>query len=117
MFAYRKEQAWPSTIIKGEGWDALYAAQAEGLDALATADEAVAWANALVVKIAISTQESTTAVQYVQFSEAGWYIKLGEKELLDRTIVGTPHDYIKWHNEERTKLSLKGLCSINTEKR
>lgn len=31
LFAYRKEQAWPPTIVKGEGWDALYAAQAEGL--------------------------------------------------------------------------------------
>ncbi len=56
LFAYRKEQAWPPTIAKGEGWDALYAAQAKGLDVLETADEAIAWANALVAKIAASEQ-------------------------------------------------------------
>lgn len=42
LFAYRKEQAWPPTIAKGEGWDDLYAAQAEGLGVLETADETVA---------------------------------------------------------------------------
>ena len=57
LFAYRKEQAWPPTIAKGEGWDALYAAQAEGLDVLETAGEAVAWANALVTRISSAAQD------------------------------------------------------------
>lgn len=57
LFAYRKEQAWPPTIDKGEDWDALYAAQAEGLGVLETADEAVAWANALVARISSSAQD------------------------------------------------------------
>lgn len=51
LFAYRREQVWPPTIIKDGKWDDLYAAQARGLDVLPTADEAVEWANALVKKI------------------------------------------------------------------
>ena len=51
LFEYRREQAWPPTVAKGEGWDELYASQAKGLDVLPTADEAVEWANALVAKI------------------------------------------------------------------
>ena len=39
------------TIIKGEDWDSLYAAQADGLDVLPTADDAVAWANGLIERI------------------------------------------------------------------
>lgn len=51
LFKYRREQIWPPTIVKGEGWDELYASQAKGLDVLPTADGAVEWANALVAKI------------------------------------------------------------------
>lgn len=51
LFAYRQEQEWPPTIEKGEGWDSLYAAQADGLDVLPTADDAVAWANGLIGRI------------------------------------------------------------------
>lgn len=57
LFAYRKEQAWPPTIVKSEGWDALYAAQAEGLDVLGAADEAVTWANALIARISSSGED------------------------------------------------------------
>ena len=51
LFEYRREQAWPPTVVKGEGWDELYASQAKGLEVLPTADKAVEWANALVAKI------------------------------------------------------------------
>ena len=51
LFAYRQEQKWPPTIMKGEDWDSLYAAQADGLDVLPTADDAVAWANGLIERI------------------------------------------------------------------
>lgn len=52
LFAYRREQAWPPTIVVGQRWDTLYAEAAEGLDALPTVLDAVAWANALVQRIA-----------------------------------------------------------------
>lgn len=51
LFTYRQEQKWPPTIIKGKDWDSLYAAQADGLDVLPTADDAVAWANDLIERI------------------------------------------------------------------
>ena len=51
LFEYRREQTWPPTVAKGEGWDELYASQAKDLDVLPTANEAVEWANALVAKI------------------------------------------------------------------
>lgn len=51
LFAYRAEQEWPPEISKGEGWDSLYASQADGLDVLSTVDDAVTWANNLVARI------------------------------------------------------------------
>ncbi|MBQ9041303.1 MAG: nucleotidyl transferase AbiEii/AbiGii toxin family protein [Eggerthellaceae bacterium] len=52
LFAYRRKQAWPPTIVKGEEWDRLYADQLLPEPVLQTADEAVAWANELIGKIA-----------------------------------------------------------------
>lgn len=52
LFAYRRQQAWPPSIAAGAGWDTLYAEAAEGLEVLPTADEAVAWANAFIERIA-----------------------------------------------------------------
>lgn len=52
LFAYRRAQPWPATVVKGEGWDGLYAAQLTDGTLLPTADEAVAWANGLVARIA-----------------------------------------------------------------
>jgi hypothetical protein len=52
LFAYRQQQAWPPTIVVGEQWDTLYAEAAEGLGVLPTVQEAVAWVNALVQRIA-----------------------------------------------------------------
>lgn len=51
LFSYRRAQAWPPTILKGEGWDALYFDQAAGLGVIQDVDGAVAWANDLVAKI------------------------------------------------------------------
>lgn len=51
LFAYRAEQEWPPEISKGEGWDSLYASQADGLDVSSTVDDAVTWANNLVARI------------------------------------------------------------------
>ena len=52
LFAYRQKQSWPPTIAKGDDWDDLYLAAKEDLAVLPSADEAVAWANALIGRIA-----------------------------------------------------------------
>jgi len=52
IFEYRRQQAWPPTIVKNAAWDSLYAEAAEDLDVLPSVDEAVAWANAFVQRIA-----------------------------------------------------------------
>lgn len=54
LFAYRQQQAWPPTVVVGQQWDTLYAEAAEGLDVLPTVEEAVAWTNALVQRIAVA---------------------------------------------------------------
>lgn len=51
LFAYRRRQAWPPTVVKNDGWDERYASQSAGLGVLPTADEAIAWANALIARI------------------------------------------------------------------
>ena len=51
LFAYRRQQAWPPTMLKGDDWDELYLAQSEGLEALPTVDDAIEWANDLVNRI------------------------------------------------------------------
>lgn len=51
LFDYRRQQAWPPTIVEAEDWSGLYGAQASGLDVLPTAGDAVAWANELVAAI------------------------------------------------------------------
>lgn len=51
LFAYRKGQAWPPVVAKGEGWDALYATQAAGLPVEPSADDAIAWTNNLIARI------------------------------------------------------------------
>lgn len=52
LFANRRRQAWPPTVVKGESWDSLYADAAQSLPVLPTCDDAVAWANALIEQIA-----------------------------------------------------------------
>lgn len=51
LFAYRKRQAWPPIVAKGEGWDALYATQAAGFPVEQSANDAIAWTNDLVRRI------------------------------------------------------------------
>jgi hypothetical protein len=51
LFAYRKAQEWPPRVVAGEGWDELYADQAEGLGVLQDLAEAIEWANGLVARI------------------------------------------------------------------
>lgn len=52
LFEYRRQQAWPPSIVTGEQWDTLYAEAAEGLDVLPSVEEAIAWANDFVCRIA-----------------------------------------------------------------
>ena len=51
LFAYRKCQPWPATVLKNEGWATVYEAQKGDLPVLPTVDEAVAWANDLIARI------------------------------------------------------------------
>ena len=51
LFTYRQMQEWPPTVTMNEGWEAVYAEAAEGLDVLADASDAIAWANKLVRSI------------------------------------------------------------------
>lgn len=52
LFAYRRQQAWPPTIVAGDQWNTLYAEAAEGLDVLSTIEDAIVWVNGLVQRIA-----------------------------------------------------------------
>lgn len=54
LFDYRRQQAWPPTIVAGDRWDTLYAEAAEGVDVLPTVDEAVAWGNRFIQHITAS---------------------------------------------------------------
>ena len=55
LFDYRRKQPWPPRIAKGEGWDGIYELAlgtiADKADICPTVDEAVDWANELVMRI------------------------------------------------------------------
>ena len=51
LFLYRNSQKWPPAIQRGDRWDELYAAQAEGLSVFNEVDEAISWANKLIQHI------------------------------------------------------------------
>lgn len=51
LFAYRQMQEWPPTVTMNEGWEAIYAEAADGLDVLANVSDAIVWANGLVQRI------------------------------------------------------------------
>lgn len=51
LFAYRRMQEWPPTIVENDRWDELYDAAKEDLPVLPTVAEAVEWANGLIAKI------------------------------------------------------------------
>ena len=50
LFDSRRAQAWPPTVTAHGQWDTLYAAAAEGLDVIATVDQAIDWANSLIAR-------------------------------------------------------------------
>jgi len=51
LFAYRAGHAWPPVIAKGEDWNSLYVDQIGSLSVIESVNDAIAWANELVVKI------------------------------------------------------------------
>ncbi len=51
LFRYRRKQPWPTSVVKNENWDAVYADQKGNLNVLPTVDEAIAWANELIASI------------------------------------------------------------------
>ena len=52
LFRYRRKQPWPPTVVKNEKWAEIYSVQKGNLPVLPTVDEAIAWANALIARIA-----------------------------------------------------------------
>lgn len=50
LFAARRAQEWPPTVVEYDEWDTIYAEAAEGLDVLPTVTEAVAWTNDLIAR-------------------------------------------------------------------
>lgn len=51
LFDYRCRQNWPPVLVKGKGWDDLYAAARGTLPVLQSVDETVAWTIALIESI------------------------------------------------------------------
>lgn len=54
LFAYRKKQPWPPTVVENAAWAGLYANAAEGLDVLQNVEDAVAWTNEFIGRLANS---------------------------------------------------------------
>jgi len=50
LFAARRAQEWPPTVVEYDDWGTIYTEAAEGLDVLPTATEAVAWVNDLIAR-------------------------------------------------------------------
>jgi predicted nucleotidyltransferase component of viral defense system len=61
LFAYRKKEEWPPTVIAHDGWETLYVEASEGLDVLPLA-EAIVWINSLVDK---AVSEGSTVIRDV----------------------------------------------------
>lgn len=55
LFESRRAQSWPPTVSAHGQWDTLYAAASEGLDVIATVEEAVDWANSLIARIDVAS--------------------------------------------------------------
>ncbi len=51
LFAARRAQPWPPTVVAHERWASIYAEAADGLDVLDDVDVAVAWTNDLIARI------------------------------------------------------------------
>ena len=52
LFAARRSQRWPPTVVAYERWDTIYAEAADGLDVIEHVDAAVAWANDFIARAA-----------------------------------------------------------------
>jgi len=52
LFEYRRQQAWPPSIVARQDWGSLYVEAADGLDVLPSLGEAMAWADVFVRRIA-----------------------------------------------------------------
>jgi hypothetical protein len=50
LFAARRSQSWPPTVVAYERWDTIYAEAADGLDVIDHVDGAVAWANDFIAR-------------------------------------------------------------------
>ena len=52
LFAGRRQQEWPPTVVAYDNWEGLYADAAAGLGVLENVEDAVAWANELIATAA-----------------------------------------------------------------
>jgi hypothetical protein len=50
LFAARRGQAWPPTVVAYERWEAIYVEAADGLDVIDNVADAVAWANDFIAR-------------------------------------------------------------------
>jgi len=55
LFESRRAQSWPPTVSAHGQWDTLYVAAAEGLDVIATVEQAVDWATSLIALIDVAS--------------------------------------------------------------
>jgi hypothetical protein len=51
LFDYRRQQAWPPTVLAARAWESLYAEASDGLDVLQSVEGAVLWVNEFVQRI------------------------------------------------------------------
>lgn len=51
LFAYRKMQPWPPFVTKNADWETIYNEERGELTVLPTVEEAVVWANKLILRI------------------------------------------------------------------
>lgn len=51
LFAARRSQSWPPTVVAYERWNTIYAEAADGLEVIDNVDAAVIWANDFISRI------------------------------------------------------------------
>jgi hypothetical protein len=51
LFASRRLQPWPPTVVVFSKWDTIYAEAADGLEVLPNVEQAAAWANVLIADL------------------------------------------------------------------
>jgi len=54
----RRMQSWPAVVVKNANWETIYDEERGVLPVLPTVDEAVAWANDLIVRIDAAKEDS-----------------------------------------------------------